>query len=73
MRWNVPLAPLAVPAQVGDVFWSPYSSTVMAAVTSDGKVHVFDLAENKVPTYGGWQCLLLFPAFCRASHVQRRR
>ncbi|CAM9435129.1 unnamed protein product, partial [Ectocarpus sp. 4 AP-2014] len=32
---------------VGDVFWSPYSSTVMAAVTSDGKVHVFDLAENK--------------------------
>ncbi|CAN0222778.1 unnamed protein product, partial [Laminaria digitata] len=33
---------------VGDVFWSPYSSTVFAAVTSDGKVHVFDLAENKV-------------------------
>ena len=32
---------------VGDVFWSPYSSTVFAAVTSDGKVHVFDLAENK--------------------------
>lgn len=23
---------------VGDVFWSPYSSTVFAAVTSDGKV-----------------------------------
>lgn len=34
--------------QVGDVYWSPYSSTVFAAVTSDGKVHVFDLAENKV-------------------------
>jgi len=32
---------------VGDVFWSAYSSTVFAAVTSDGKVHVFDLAENK--------------------------
>jgi dynein intermediate chain 1 len=32
---------------VGDVCWSPYSSTVFAAVTSDGKVHVFDLAENK--------------------------
>merc|ERR1719506_1014686 len=32
---------------VGDVAWSPYSSTVFAAVTSDGKVHVFDLAENK--------------------------
>ena len=27
--------------------WAPYSSTVFAAVTSDGKVHVFDLAENK--------------------------
>lgn len=32
---------------VGDVAWAPYSSTVFAAVTSDGKVHVFDLAENK--------------------------
>lgn len=32
---------------VGDVSWAPYSSTVFAAVTSDGKVHVFDLAENK--------------------------
>lgn len=32
---------------VGDVFWAPYSATVFAAVTNDGKVHVFDLAENK--------------------------
>jgi dynein intermediate chain 1 len=32
---------------VGDVAWAPYSSTVFAAVTSDGKVHVFDLTENK--------------------------
>ena len=32
---------------VGDVAWAPYSSTVFAAVTSDGKVHVFDLSENK--------------------------
>jgi len=32
---------------VGDVAWSPYSSTVFAAVTSDGKVHVYDLCENK--------------------------
>jgi len=32
---------------VGDVQWAPYSSTVLAAVTNDGKVHVFDLAENK--------------------------
>ncbi|KAH9157643.1 hypothetical protein AeRB84_000516 [Aphanomyces euteiches] len=32
---------------VGDVAWAPYSSTVFAAVTSDGKVHVFALAEKK--------------------------
>lgn len=32
---------------VGDVAWAPYSSTVFAAVTSDGKVHVFDLTVNK--------------------------
>jgi dynein intermediate chain 1 len=32
---------------VGDVCWSPYSSTVFAAVTNDGKVYVFDLAQNK--------------------------
>jgi len=32
---------------VGDVEWAPYSSSVFAAVTNDGKVHVFDLAENK--------------------------
>ncbi|CAM9754373.1 unnamed protein product [Discosporangium mesarthrocarpum] len=37
---------------VGDVYWSPYSSTVFAAVTSDGKVHVFDLAENKARAKG---------------------
>lgn len=32
---------------IGDICWSPYSSTVFGCVTSDGKVHVFDLAENK--------------------------
>jgi len=32
---------------VADVCWSPFSSTVFAAITSDGKVHVFDLAQNK--------------------------
>lgn len=32
---------------VGDVAWAPYSSTTFAAVTSDGKVYVFDLSENK--------------------------
>jgi dynein intermediate chain 1 len=32
---------------VGDITWAPYSSTVFSAVTSDGKVHVYDLNENK--------------------------
>ena len=32
---------------VGDSAWAPYSSSVFAACTSDGKVHVFDLAQNK--------------------------
>eukprot|EP00197_Chlamydomonas_leiostraca_P011295 CAMPEP_0202863866 /NCGR_PEP_ID=MMETSP1391-20130828/4330_1 /ASSEMBLY_ACC=CAM_ASM_000867 /TAXON_ID=1034604 /ORGANISM="Chlamydomonas leiostraca, Strain SAG 11-49" /LENGTH=718 /DNA_ID=CAMNT_0049543543 /DNA_START=668 /DNA_END=2820 /DNA_ORIENTATION=+ len=33
---------------VGDVAWAPYSSTVFAAVTDDGRVHVYDLAESKL-------------------------
>jgi dynein intermediate chain 1 len=32
---------------VGDVAWAPYSSTVFAAVTSEGKCFVFDLSVNK--------------------------
>ncbi|XP_065841953.1 dynein intermediate chain 2, ciliary-like [Oscarella lobularis] len=32
---------------VRDLAWAPFSSTVFAAVTSDGKVHVFDLNLNK--------------------------
>jgi len=32
---------------VNDIAWSPFSSTIFAAVTSDGKVFVFDLAQNK--------------------------
>ena len=32
---------------VGGVAWSPYCSTVFAAVTADGKVYVFDLSINK--------------------------
>ena len=40
MSWDLSCA-------VGDIAWAPYSSTVFAAVTSDGKVHIFDLAANK--------------------------
>merc|ERR1712154_22527 len=32
---------------INDIAWSPYSSTIFAAVTSDGKVHIFDLTQNK--------------------------
>jgi len=32
---------------VGDVEWAPYSSTVFAAVTMDGKAHVYDLNANR--------------------------
>ncbi|KOX69960.1 Dynein intermediate chain 2, ciliary [Melipona quadrifasciata] len=32
---------------IGDVQWAPYSSTVLACVSNDGKVTVFDLNINK--------------------------
>lgn len=32
---------------VGDVAWAPYSSTVFAAVTADGKMFLYDLNINK--------------------------
>lgn len=32
---------------IGDVKWAPYSSTVLACVSNDGKVSVFDLNVNK--------------------------
>jgi dynein intermediate chain 1 len=44
---NVPVMSFDLGNAVGDVAWSPYSSTVFSAVTSDGKVHTFDLKENK--------------------------
>ena len=31
---------------VGDVAWAPFSSTVFAATTEDGKVYVYDLAQD---------------------------
>uniref|UniRef100_A0A8C4S5P0 Dynein axonemal intermediate chain 1 n=1 Tax=Erpetoichthys calabaricus TaxID=27687 RepID=A0A8C4S5P0_ERPCA len=44
---NTPMFTFDLNAPVGDVAWAPYSSTVFAAVTTDGKVHVFDLNVNK--------------------------
>jgi WD40 repeat protein len=31
--------------QVNDISWAPYSSTVFAAVSMDGKVSIFDLRQ----------------------------
>ena len=42
-----PLFMFDLNSQVGDIAWAPYSSTVFAAVTVDGKVHVFDLNVDK--------------------------
>lgn len=47
--------------RVGDVKWAPYSSTVFAAVTSEGKVYVFDLNVNK------------YKPICIQAVVSRRR
>uniref|UniRef100_H2USH1 Dynein, axonemal, intermediate chain 1, paralog 1 n=1 Tax=Takifugu rubripes TaxID=31033 RepID=H2USH1_TAKRU len=44
---HTPLFIFDLHAPVGDVAWAPYSSTVFAAVTLDGIVHVFDLNLNK--------------------------
>jgi dynein intermediate chain 1 len=42
-----PLMSFDLNTQVGDVAWTPWSSTTFAACTADGKLHVFDLNENK--------------------------
>lgn len=42
-----PLFVFDLGAPVGDVAWAPYSSTVFAAVTSDGNVCIYDLNVNK--------------------------
>ena len=42
-----PLMVFELAEAVGDVCWAPYSSTVFAAVTNAGKVHVYDLRVNK--------------------------
>lgn len=42
-----PVMTFDLDSPVGDVAWAPYSATVFAAVTDDGKVHVYDLSEDK--------------------------
>ena len=47
MFFRKPLFMFDLNSQVGDVVWAPYSSTVFAAVTVDGKAHIFDLHADK--------------------------
>lgn len=56
-----PLFVFDVGDRVGDVKWAPYSSTVFAAVTFEGKVYVFDLNVNK------------YKPICVQAVVSRRR
>lgn len=42
-----PLFVFDLGSPVGDVKWAPYSSTVLAACTNEGKVFVFDINVNK--------------------------
>mmetsp|Transcript_34370 Transcript_34370/g.61590 ORF Transcript_34370/g.61590 Transcript_34370/m.61590 type:complete len:646 (-) Transcript_34370:475-2412(-) len=42
-----PLVSFDLGSSVGEACWAPYSATVFAAVTADGKVHVYDLDQNK--------------------------
>jgi len=46
---------------VADVAWSPFSSTIFAAVTIDGKAHVFDISVNK------------YEALCEQTVVQKKK
>lgn len=48
-------------AAVADVAWAPYSSTVFAAITIDGKAHVFDLNVNK------------YDSLCQQTVVQKKK
>lgn len=42
-----PIVSFDLENQVGDIQWAPYSSTVFAAVSYEGKLYVYDLNQNK--------------------------
>ena len=58
--FRVPLFIFDLEAQVGDIAWAPYSSTIFACVTVDGKAHVFDILVDK------------YSAICSQQIVPRR-
>ena len=45
--FSYPLFALDLGCEVEDAAWAPFSSTVLAAVTSEGRVYVYDLAIEK--------------------------
>jgi len=47
MDHQIPVLRFDLCAYVGDVSWAPYSSTVFATVSGDGRVTVFDLSTDK--------------------------
>ena len=47
LNFRQPIFMFDLNSQVGDVAWAPFSSTVFAAVTVDGKAHVFDINVDK--------------------------
>ena len=56
-----PLYTFDLGAPVGDVAWAPFSSTTFAAVTTDGKVHVYDMIWDR------------YKPICVQSIVQKRK
>ncbi|XP_077088969.1 dynein axonemal intermediate chain 1-like [Siphateles boraxobius] len=60
-RIKSPVFTFDLRADVTDVAWAPYSSTVFAAITTDRKVHVFDLSVNK------------YEAVCQQIVVSRKK
>lgn len=47
LRLRSPLVTLDLGAPVASASWSPYSSSVVAAATDEGRVHVYDLFLRK--------------------------
>jgi len=47
-RTDKPVMKFDLGDAVGDAAWAPFSATVFAAITDDGRVHVFDVAENRL-------------------------
>ncbi|CAD7944206.1 unnamed protein product [Amoebophrya sp. A25] len=62
---KTPIMSFDLAQQVGDVAWAPYSSTVFAAITSDGVTHVYDLSINR----NGALCWQKVVAKAKCTHL----